>query len=71
MDTITTIANIISSLGFPIVCTCILFYLYIKEKDKNSVLMTYIQKNTEVLEDLKQIIQEVMGENGQCFYLSF
>ena len=60
METITAIANIISSLGFPIVCTCILFYLYIKEKDKNSMLMQYIQKNTEVLEDLKAIIQEVM-----------
>ena len=64
MEIVNIITEVISSLGFPIACTCALFYLLIKEKEKNSIFLNYIQKNTQVLEDLKEIIEEVINKNG-------
>lgn len=64
MEIVNIITEFISSLGFPIACTCVLFYLLIKEKEKNSIFLNYIQKNTQVLEDLKKIIEEVISKNG-------
>lgn len=63
MEIVNIITEFISSLGFPIASTCALFYLLIKEKEKNSIFLNYVQKNTQVLEDLKKIIEEVIN-NG-------
>lgn len=56
-----TITSAISSLGFPIVACVILFWYLNKERESHAVeidkLRESLDKNTEILEKLKDIIQ--------------
>lgn len=58
----TTIIELITSLGFPIVVCCFLFYYIVKQGDHNhktiKELGETIQGNTKVLAELYVLIKE-------------
>lgn len=54
---VQTIAQLISTLGFPIVCTCALFWLNIKQDERHRIevqqLTEAITNNTTILNLIK------------------
>lgn len=55
-DVITLIQNLISNLGFPIACVCVMFYMQNKEreehKQESEKWVEAINRNTTILEKL-------------------
>lgn len=55
-DVVTLITNLISNLGFPIACVCVLFYMQVKEREEHKAesekWVEAINKNTLILEKL-------------------
>lgn len=58
---VATITSLISSVGFPIACTCAMFYMWNKEredhKEEEERLTTAINNNTNVMEKLLSRIE--------------
>lgn len=65
MEYVELIASLIGSLGFPIICCGALFWYVTMHTDKQNKeigeLKTIIERNTEVLTDLKDIISLLVG----------
>lgn len=58
---ITTLGSLIGTVGFPIACTCAMFYMWNKEredhKEESSQMATAINNNTSVMEKLLDRIE--------------
>ena len=65
MDWINTLTEVISNLGFPIVCCGALFWYVVKHTEKQNdeidKLAETVNQNTEVLRDLKELINALVG----------
>lgn len=60
----TTLSQLITSIGFPIIC-CIVMFEYMKEESKNhreevNALKDSLKENTVVLADLKSMIKTLI-----------
>lgn len=59
---VTAIASLISTVGFPIACTCAMFYMWNKEredhKETETKMITAIDNNTAVMEKLIEKVKE-------------
>ena len=67
---IQTISDLISNQGFPIVCCGALFWYVIKHVDRQheetEELRKTVEQNTEILKDLKDLINIMIGgKHGQ------
>lgn len=55
-DIVTLIQNLVSNLGFPIACVCVLFYMQSKERSEHKAesekWVDAINRNTTILEKL-------------------
>lgn len=64
--TFQSITQLISTVGFPIVCSCALFWQMNKQstehKEEMTQLKDVIQQNTVVLAELKQMLKD-LAEN--------
>lgn len=70
MEMIQTLTDLIANLGFPIVCCGALFWYVTKHTDRQHTeleeLKKTVEQNTEILRDLKELINVVVGHyNGQ------
>ena len=63
-----TITQLISTVGFPIVCSGALFWLMNKQSTENKEEMTQlkdvISQNTVVLAELKQMIKDMQNNDN-------
>lgn len=68
MEYLNVISTLIGNLGFPIVCCGALFWYVTKHTDKQHAeiegLKNIVERNTEVLQDLKDLIQMIVQKNG-------
>lgn len=66
---VTQIMQAIGSLGFPIVACCALFYYLNKEqeshKEEMQLMTEALNRNTDVLTELKTIISMLTGRKSQ------
>lgn len=57
---VSTISQLVSNLGFPIVCVGVMFWMQNKERESHaaeSVRWTeVVRENTEALRDLKEVV---------------
>ena len=64
--TVQTVTQLISNVGYPIVCSGALAYIVIKQnkdhKEEMNGLKDVIQQNTIVLTELKQMIEDIRKE---------
>lgn len=58
METINLITTLISNVGFPIACCCVLFW-------QNNKLRDSLDKNTDAIEDLAKIMNKEVIEHGK------
>ena len=60
-------ANLISTMGFPIACTCAMFYLLEKERDahreETKQMTEAITNNTNIMERVLEILRRMEGAN--------
>lgn len=60
--TLQAVTQLISTIGFPIVCSGALFYVVVKQnqdhKEEMTQLKDVIQQNTVVLAELKQMLRD-------------
>lgn len=65
MEYLEVISSLIGNLGFPIVCCGALFWYVTKHTDKQhkeiDELKSIVERNTEVLTDLKELISVLIG----------
>lgn len=68
MEILEVISTLIGNLGFPIVCCGALFWYVTKHTDKQhqeiEELKQIVERNTDVLTDLKELISLVVKNNG-------
>lgn len=66
MDTLQTIANIISQVGFPVAMASAMVYLVMKEnkqhKDESDKWIAALQENTDVVRSLRELVEEMKGK---------
>lgn len=57
---VATITQLISNVGFPIVCVGVMFYMQNKEREAHAQeserWTTVVAENTEALRDLKEVV---------------
>lgn len=56
MDTVNFITTLISNVGFPIACCCVLFW-------QNNKLRESLDKNTRAIEELSKMIDMEVKDN--------
>lgn len=65
MEWIETLTQVISNLGFPIVCCGALFWYVVKHTEKQNdeidKLSATVEQNTEILKELKTLISAMVG----------
>ena len=65
MEYTDAIVQIISTVGFPIACCCLMFWFLYKEQETHKMemleLKDVIAKNNEVLASLKQLIEDKLN----------
>lgn len=63
---VNAISTLIANLGFPIVCVIAMFYMWNKERESHaeetSKWIDAFNKNTEALNDLKDLVKSIKGE---------
>ena len=68
MDWVPVLTEVISNVGFPIVCCAALFWYVVKhtEKQRDEVdeLQETVRKNTEILTELKTLIVTLLSHYG-------
>ena len=66
---IDTITQLISTLGFPIVCAAALFWYINKQeerhKDEMENMRTALNDNTTILSELKELIKTIAGIHNE------
>lgn len=64
-EIVTVITNLISNLGFPIACVCVMFYMLNKEREDHKAetaeLTKAIQNNTSMMEKVLDRIETLVG----------
>lgn len=62
---VTTIQQLISNLGFPIVCVGVMFWMQNKEREahaeESKTWRDVVAENTEALRDLKEVVEVIKG----------
>jgi hypothetical protein len=57
---VSTISQLVSNLGFPIVCVGVMFWMQNKERESHAVeserWTEVVKENTEALRDLKEVV---------------
>lgn len=57
---VTTITQLVSNLGFPIVCVGVMFWMQNKERESHAAeserWTNVVEENTEALRDLKEVV---------------
>lgn len=57
---VATVTQLVSNLGFPIVCVGVMFWMQNKERESHAVeserWTEVVQENTEALRDLKEVV---------------
>lgn len=68
---VQTFTQLVSNLGFPIVCVAVMFYMQNKEREAHAEeskrWTEVVAENTEALKDLKEVVtilKEKVGVNG-------
>jgi hypothetical protein len=62
---VTTITQLIGSLGFPIVCCAALFWYMVKEKDAHKAEMEELRKSVEAnTQAINHLCEHLGGENN-------
>ena len=66
---VATVTQLVSNLGFPIVCVGVMFWMQNKERESHaaeSVRWTnVVEENTEALRDLKEVVS-LLKERVNC-----
>lgn len=62
MEWVETAANLVQSVGFPIMCVIVIFWLWYKEqeahREETAKFAEAINNNTEVMRQLKELIRD-------------
>lgn len=62
---VATISQLISNLGFPIVCVAVMFWMQNKEREAHAAesqrWTEVVAENTEALRDLKEVVATLRG----------
>lgn len=57
---VTTLSQLVSNLGFPIVCVGVMFWMQNKERESHAAESArwteVVRENTEALRDLKEVV---------------
>ena len=69
---VATISQLVSNLGFPIVCVGVMFWMQTKERESHAAeserWTEVVRENTEALRDLKEVVsllKERVGHGGE------
>lgn len=66
---VATVTQLVSNLGFPIVCVGVMFWMQNKERESHAVESTrwtkVVEENTEALRDLKEVVS-LLKERVDC-----
>lgn len=66
---VTTVTQLVSNLGFPIVCVGVMFWMQNKERESHSAeserWTEVVKENTEALRDLKEVVS-LLKERVTC-----
>ena len=68
MDTVEVISNLISNMGFPIACVCVMFWMQNKEREAHAVesaeWVEALNRNTLVMERILRKLGVEVGDDG-------
>ena len=66
---VSTISQLVSNLGFPIVCVGVMFWMQNKERESHAAeserWTAVVRENTEALRDLKEVVTLLKDRVGR------